>query len=284
MSFMITPMRQMIKLEAGQTYTGYITLSVPRDAEEFHYVVSVLPYSIVGKEYRADFAFESDRTLLAKWITVDEPMGSLAPNGTKEIHYTIRVPDSVPDGGQYAAIAVSSNGRIGGGGNTNVQNIFEVASVLYADTSGETVHAGEILKNIVPGFSTTNDVKTEVDVSNTGNVHELVRTKIEVRNVITGEAVLMDDNEYDEIVMPDATRYISRKIDHLANLGVYDITQSVEYVNGEVNTVNQTLFIMPIWFIVLLILTVAAFIATIIRLVKRRYETKVELDAPHPLK
>ena len=97
-------------------------------------------------------------------------------------------------------------------------------------------------------------------------------------------SVQMDDNEYDEIVMPDATRYISRKIDHLANLGVYDITQSVEYVNGEVNTVNQTLFIMPIWFIVLLILTAAAFIATIIRLVKRRYETKVELDAPHPLK
>ena len=152
-AFTVMPMRQTIELVPGQTYTGYITVANPQVAtEDFHYFATAVPYSVIGEDYQADFATRSNRTLMADWITIENPRGEVAPNGTEKIYYTIKVPESVPAGGQYAAIAVSSDTDMVARQGLNVQSVFEIASALYAVVDGETEHAGEVLENKVPGF------------------------------------------------------------------------------------------------------------------------------------
>ena len=274
--FSVSPMRQLLTLEPGQTYTGYIVVANSQEASDvLHYRATVTPYSVSGENYEADFLAESDRTLMAKWITIDEPIGEIAVNGKKRLHYTIKVPESVPAGGQYAAIAVSSEVRQGQENKSNVKNVFEIASVLYAGVDGETIHKGEIIENSLPGFSTTNDIKATLLLKNDGNVHEVATTKITVKEVLTGNMILNSDNEYTDIIMPESTRYLTRRIDHLANLGIYEVTQAVDYLDAE-DSVTQIVVIIPIWFMVLVAATLIVLFWTIKHLLFKKPHAKME--------
>ena len=276
-AFTVMPMRQTIELTPGQTYTGYITVANPQAAtENFYYLATAVPYSVTGEDYRADFVTKSNRTLMADWITIENPRGEIEPNGTERVYYTIKVPDSVPAGGQYAAIAVSSDKSSATQKGLNMQSVFEIASTIYAVVDGETEHAGEVLENKVPGFSTSNDVKTTLMLKNTGNVHELAKVTMTVKEMLTGNVVVGDDGEYEEIMMPDSTRYISRRIDHLANLGIYEVKQSVEYLGTE-NSVSGVLVVCPVWFMALVVMTIIALIWTIKRLTSRKAHAKMEV-------
>lgn len=269
-AFTVTPMRQSIKLEAGQVYQGYITIANPQSAtENLSYFVQALPFSVKEDGASADFATESNRTLMAKWLKIDEPTGELKPNETRRIHWTIEVPSSVPAGGQYAAVAVSAVNDVVDADKMNVQNVFEIASLIYAEVEGETVHAGEVMENSVPGFSVSNDVKTVLELKNNGNVHEEAVTTITVKEVLTGNYILKDDNEYVDYVMPDSERYVTRQIDGLAELGIYEVVQSVKFAGSEENRVTQTLVIMPVWFMLLVAFTVVAFVWLMVRTVVR---------------
>ena len=276
-AFTVMPMRQTIELVPGQTYTGYITVANPQAAtEDFHYFATAVPYSVIGEDYQADFATKSNRTLMADWITIENPRGEVAPNGTEKIYYTIKVPESVPAGGQYAAIAVSSDTDMVARQGLNVQSVFEIASALYAVVDGETEHAGEVLENKVPGFSTTNDVKTTLMLRNDGNVHESAKIKMTVKEVLTGNIVVGDDGTYEEVIMPESTRYVSRQIDHLASLGIYEVKQSVEYLGAE-NDATGILIVCPVWFMALVVGTIIVLIWTIKRLTSRKAHAKMEV-------
>jgi len=139
---------------------------------------------------------------------------------------------------------------------------------------GETEHAGEVLENKVPGFSTTNDVKTTLMLRNDGNVHESAKIKMTVKEVLTGNIVVGDDGTYEEVIMPESTRYVSRQIDHLASLGIYEVKQSVEYLGAE-NDATGILIVCPVWFMALVVGTIIVLIWTIKRLTSRKAHAKM---------
>jgi hypothetical protein len=267
-------------LEPGQTYDGSITIVNPADAtENFSYKISLLPYGVSGREYTADLTTDSDYTAIAKWISVEEPTGEVKPNESKEIKFTITVPENAPAGGQYAAIAVSSNNEISSTGGVAVQNVFELASLIYGQVAGETVHEGKILENNIPGFVTSTPVTLGALITNKGNVHEDATFVITVSNFFTGQVILPteeNEGEYNEIIMPDTERYVEREISNLPALGVVKVSQSI-YYNGELSKEEKEIIICPIWFMALVALTLAAIITTIVLIVKKHKKNKAKL-------
>lgn len=280
--FTVTPMSERFELDPGQTYEGKVTVINPNDAtEDFNYKVYVAPYGVVGENYDADLLTENSYNQIKDWITIEEPTGSLKPNQANEVHYKITVPENVPAGGQYAAIVVSQDEQSESGGNgVAVKDIFELASLIYANVNGETVHKGEILENNVPGFVTGAPITVGVEVKNEGNIHENASIKIRATDVFTGRVIVGNDEtegNYSEIVMPETTRYIERNISEgLPMLGIVHVEQKVTY-NGETSDVVRDVIICPAWFIVLIGAVIGMIVAMIVRMIHKNRKVKREL-------
>lgn len=273
--FSVLPMGQRFSLEAGHTYTGSITISNSINAtEDFAYFVEVAPYTLIGDDYSTDFATTSAYTAITDWITVSNPTGILHPNEHHVIDFTITVPENAPAGGQYAALVVSEDPAAAAATEgINVKNVLSLASVIYADVAGVTIRDGSIIDNYLPSFSFDNHIAATATIENRGNVHSDAIIVINVENLLTGETIFPLEEEKDkfqEIVMPESTRFITRTIDGLPPLGAVKISQAV-YFNDLVSKNEQTLIICPLWFIFLVTFAVASIITAIIgRSVHRR--------------
>lgn len=275
--FTVTPMSQRVSLEPGEVYAGSVTIVNPTDAtSDFIYSATVAPYGVVGNDYNADFISTGDRVQMANWITISEPAGKIKPGESKEIKFQIKVPDSAPAGGQYAAIMLSSNNEVGANDGALIQNVFEMASLIYANVAGETVREGEILENNVPGFVVTTPIVTSAFLNNTGNVHEDATFVLTASDFFTGRVILpSEENEgrYSEIIMPETERYTTRVISDLPAVGVVKVSQTINY-NGQTSVVEKNVIICPIWLIILVLLILAALVTVVIRLVLRHYHKK----------
>lgn len=266
-AFTILPMSQNFILTPGKTYTGSITIVNPvNSTSDFAYSVSVSPYNVIGEDYQADITTVSAYSQIAEWVTIAEPTGSIAPNESREVEFTITVPEDARPGGQYAAIMVSSDPSKQQSEGVSINNVFALASIVYADVEGEVTHEGTILENNVPEFSTTTPISVSALLDNHGNVHETAIVTLNVSNAVTGEKIFPTDedqnNRFSEIVMPETTRYINRNIDNLPVLGIIKVEQTV-YYNNEVSTVVKDVILCPIWFFCLVLLVITSIIGFI---------------------
>ena len=279
--FLITPMTQKMELKAGESYTGTIKVANPADAtREFSFVAEVSPYGVVGEDYTADLKTKSNRTMIADWIKLEDAKGTLEPNGTANIKFTITVPEDAPAGAQYAAIVVSQSKDEAKKSGMNVDNIVEIASIIYGEVEGETVMDGHILENEVPGFSTAAPITVSAKFDNHGNVYDSAMITIAAKNNITGEVYLPTENNegfYEELILPDTTRAVERNVEGLPFLGIVHIEQSINY-NGEVSKVEKDVIICPVWFMVLAAVVVAALVALIVRLIIKHRRAKAPVE------
>ena len=274
--FTINPMsHRMETLEPGEAYTGSVTIVNPATAsEDFYYSTRVAPYGVKGENYSADLITETNYTRIADWITIDEPTGSIKPNESKVVNYTIEVPKNAPAGGQYAAIIVSKNPEKTeeSGSSVAVKDTYEIASLIYADIDGKTTHDGEIIENTIPGFTTSPLITVGAMLSNTGNVHEYATIIIGATNIFTGEVITDPNNEtnrYTELIMPESERYVQRDInENLPQLGFVHVEQTI-YYNDQVSTEARDVIICPVWFLILILFVIAMLVSTIAKMIVR---------------
>lgn len=272
--FTVTPMSQRISLEAGKTVEGTISVINPNDSvDDLKYKAYVAPYGVVGDGYEADLTTDSKYNQIKEWITIENPTGTIEPNKTGEIKFKIKVPGSAPAGGQYAAIVITRDDDTKATDNgVAVRDIFEMASLIYADVAGETVRKGEILSNEIPGFVTNPPIVLSAQISNEGNSHENATVIIKATNFFTGDVIVEGNTEdayYSEIIMPETTRYVTREINEgLPLFGAVKVEQTI-YYRGSSSTEEKTVIICPIWFLLLVIASVAVIIATIVMIVRK---------------
>lgn len=269
--FTVTPMSHNINLEVGGVYEGYIILANPVNAtEDFEYRVTVSPYTVLGDEYTADFAASSARTQIVDWITIENPTGTLKPNSTTKVNFRVEVPDTAPAGGQYATLLVGSNKDAGSDSGVSVNNVFEMASVIYANVAGETIRDGEVLENSIPGFVTSVPIRATALITNNGNAHEVARITLEVKSIFSSDLIYPlsgDDGSVSEVIMPETSRYVSRDINGISPLGIYEITQTIDYL-GETHELKQVVVACPIWFMVLVAVTLTTLVSFFVYRIK----------------
>ena len=277
-TFTLLPMSQRFLLIPGKVTEGSIKIVNPADAtEDFSYKVTVTPYGVVGEDYKADLETDSTRTAIAKWIEIEEPTGKIKPNESKEVKFKINVPANAPVGGQYATIAVSSNADTSSSSGVAVQNVLEMASVIYGTVNGPIEHKGEILENNVPGFIVSPPATLSALIKNEGNIHEDASFTIKVTDFFSGNTILPtedDDGEYSELVMPETTRYIEREVGNLPALGVVKVVQTINYMGKEPSTTDKVIIICPIWFMALVAATALAIIFTIVQIIRKHRKHK----------
>ena len=273
--FTVTPMSNTLNLKAGETYEGYILISNPENSEgDFDYLVEVAPYGVTNNNYDADLTTASGRTLLAEWVKISNATGIIKPNEKVRVEYTITVPEDAAGGGQYAALVVSKNthGEVVNA-NIGVSNVFGMASILYATIDGEIDRSSEVLENSIPGFTTNLPVVSSIMLKNDGNIHEEANIYISIKNVLNGEKVYPKEGStggIQEEILPGTTRYLTESIQDISPLGIYEVTQTVQYLDQD-HITTQILIACPIWFMFLAFVTVCSILSFIVsRIIKHK--------------
>ena len=272
-TFIVSPMSQFVSLTPGQTYSGSIKVVNPSGSTaDLDFSARVTPYSVIGQEYQADLATVSNFSQIVDWVQLDTPTGTIAPNSTAEIPFTITVPADAPAGGQYATIVVSQSSAV----DNSISSIVGMASIIYADVAGETTHSGEVLDTSMPGFSFVTPVSIATTITNTGNVHETASVKLSVVNNVTGERIFPKSDQPDtfsEVIMPSSTRLLVRQLEGLPALGAVQVTQTVTY-DGTESTFSGTLVLCPLWFIAIVAFTIFSIIFMLVFRARSRKQHK----------
>ena len=274
-SLTIMPMSQEISLIPGETYTGSITIANPSSStSDLSYKASISPYSVVGSSYNADLLSETSRTDIANWITITNASGTLAPNDTAEIHFTIKVPSDAAPGGQYATIKFTKEDATPTSDGLTIGNIYEVASIIYGNVAGEVIREGSVTSQSIPSFVTTPNFTSTATIENHGTTHEDAVVSFIITNAFNGNVIYStSDTTINEVIMPDTTRDLSYNFTSLPVIGIINVAQTIEY-NNETYSLSQNIFICPVWFMVIVATLLASTISLVIFRLKKSHRRK----------
>lgn len=269
----VSPTKQKISLTPGANYTGtFKVMNVGKAG--FNYTTSATPYSVTNDSYDADYATTTVYNQISEWITFDNKTktGYLNPGEIQEVTYTVKVPEDVPAGGQYAVLMAQTDA--GNAEDATINVVHRVGMILYAAVPGETRASGEIIKNTVNSFYFNPPITVSSLVKNTGNVEQTATYTTNIWPLFQKETVFSNaDNPLTLDVIPETSRFNSISWDGAPSLGIFYVEQTIEFA-GETSTVKKLVLICPLW---LLFIIFALLFFIIFWLVSRSRDRKREM-------
>lgn len=268
-SFSVSPMNQELILNAGEITNGTMMIANPAaNTIDFNYEIVVEPFYVTDEE---SYVFENngDYTQIVNWITIDELTGTLAPNETKTVHFSINTPSNAPAGGQYASLTVRSLSSNGTDGGINLQQNFAISHILYAEVAGTTVRQGEILEASVPSFLFGGKIGGTSRIKNTGNVHSHAKYTIQVFPLFSDEEVFTnEEHPTDRIIYPGITRQETTYWGDTPSMGIFNVVYTAEF-EGVTSQVKKMVIVCPLWLLLTILAVIAFIIISIIYKVKK---------------
>ena len=277
-TIVVSPTYQNIILVPGEVYRGSITVSNPDSSKrDLYYSASVGSFQQVNEGTSSDDYGNVDTSKVTAynqimdWITFDKKNGVISPNNKDTFTFTINVPKDAPAGGQYATILFTndSNKYETDGTGVGVQNIFQFASIIYAEVAGTTRQEGAILENNVPSFLLNGNLEATARVKNNGNVHTDASFILQIWPLFSDEEICTnEENATTSLIMPETERYHTETC-NLPPIGLFRAKQTVK-IFGEESIVEKTVIVCPLWLIFVILFVVIALIIWIIIRMKSR--------------
>lgn len=282
----LSPASEDFSFEAGDVHESTIKIKNMNASDTSNLKVYAAPYS-VDENSTKDFTTNKPRTQISRWIEFEGPDGEYAqeaifevgPCDERTVNYRVVVPDSIPDGGQYAVIFVENAGS---GSDAGIKTVSRAGMLVYGRASGgETIEQAEILDIRVGTSDEAKDKdgqplgKTVVsvggEVKNTGNVDIAVTGDFKVTNVFGQE--LYHNTAYTS-VLPDATMKITDDWADTSMIGLFMVTYSLSAPGVETREVTQLVFICPLPVLIVMVLFLIVVIVGIVSIRKKRRERK----------
>ena len=249
----LSPVTKKYEIAAGDSTRGSFTVLNTGDVE-FSFIVYAKPYSVSGSNYDANYSDESaPRADAYDWVVFDTAEGTLAPQESMEIGYTVDMPLDAGLGGHYAVLFAETQPSEDVEGNQIIRK-KRVGSVLRVNVSGDINEQGSVVGSTIPGFISSPPLKTTLDVKNDGNVDFTVLSSIKVSDVFGNTKY--SNQKVDTIVYPDTTRSIEQNWDGASWLGLYKVDISAKYLDQGYQT-SKYVLIVPRWLIALTVILIA---------------------------
>lgn len=277
-TLIVSPTSQKMILMPGETFTGTIKVSNPNDAKQnLDYSVYIGSFSQKKDENSVDdygmvdTDIVSNYNMMMEWITLEKDSGSVAPNETDIVPFTITVPETAPAGGQYATLLVKDDTKTNeeGAGNVLIQNVTQIASIIYAEVAGETEDKGQILENTIPGLILSNPLTASSMVKNDGNIHTNAKYTLQVWPMFGDEEICTNEEQPTEsLVMPETTKYHAEECE-LPQIGIFRAKQIVN-IFGETSEVEKVVIACPIWLLFLIAFIIVGIIIWLMMRMKNK--------------
>jgi hypothetical protein len=235
----VTPPAVRFELNPGASASG--SFKVTNDGTlPFTYSIYVSPYSPINEQYEISFTQETARNQITRWLTFSQEQGSLTSRQSDEITFTINVPVDVPAGGQYATIFIET------GGNPATNNVGvlvkqRIGVIVYARILGNTRDEGELERAWIPSFQWYLPVTTSSLIANAGNTDFTVNYTATARGFFGG--LVRAEKQY--AVLPETKREVTLEIADLAPLGLYFVTQELDFLEQNYSQTKWVWVIHP---------------------------------------
>lgn len=265
-SMEVSPAHDSSSLDPGAVYTKSFEVS-NNGTDPMDFVIKITPYQVENHTYNVIDNIRNEYTQITDWITLSMDSGHLEPGEKIDVAFTINVPESTPAGAQYAMIVVEPLKGLEGG---VVNAIQRVGYIVSSEISGETKIGGEILSKEMNSFLFEPPITAKYSVSNTGNVGNTASAVLRITNYFTGsEAYSNAKNPIINEILPGTERDMSISWDGSPYIGIFKANLTVNYLD-EVATLSKTIFLCPIWFIIVVLLLLFIAISIIVIRIKKR--------------
>lgn len=259
------------EMQPGKTYDGVFKVQ-NTGAKEFEYAISITPYSVSDDKYTLDSETETTYTQMKDWVTLSQNSGTLAPDSTEEIKYSIRVPSDAPAGGQYALINIRMAQSDDANSGAAITATKQIGFRLLGDVEGNTRRTGKVTEQNIPSILFNPPISATSVVENTGNTHITASYVLQVFPLFGNEEVYTnEESPYEVTVLPETSRYNSISWDDAPHLGIFRVKQTVT-IADETKTIEKTVFLCPIWFIFIILLIIFCIVFWICSRIKSRRE------------
>lgn len=200
---------------------------------------------------------------IATWISIDQTNFLLEPKQKKTITFTVNVPEDVDYYDAMGALVVrgyplknntSSNQNMP---NMQVQQVPEIVVPISVGYPGKIVESLQLLDYSTPSFLFNFMNGTFVyHVKNNGTVYANMTGNVELKgwfnshNLNTTGGVFPDDQYYLKTSWSPG----------IFDVGLYEATTTIKYgrfAPTQTITTKDTIFVFPVWLIVLIVLVVA---------------------------
>lgn len=209
----IVPPLVKINMVPGQVWSSSLKV-VNNNKDELTVYASALDFTSNKENGAVEFIpkeniQEGQSFLLSQWLEVSLDPIVIAPYQSKEIPFTIRVPEGAEPGGHYAAILVSNRAADGNMPGSGIKVASSVSCLILLNVQGEVVEDA-----IIREFSSPRDFyqKPAVDfvarVENKGNVHIQPKGEIKIFNFWGKErgSVVFNQSAHFGNVLPKSVR------------------------------------------------------------------------------
>lgn len=277
-TFSVSPARQEMEIEAGQTVTRYIDV-VNRLGRPSRYELEVDPF-IAGSPTDGGVVVPNEEppNSAVSWIQPEVDQFILQDGERIRVAVRISAPTNAAAGGHYAGVFFSSYSLDRPLPTTNINVVTRVGALFLINVKGDVVEAGRISQFSVPGVHTrVEPVKFSISFRNEGTTHVIPHGAIEVKNMFGSRVALLPVEAW--YVLPQSER--SREVvwDRSWLWGPYRAKLTLTYgrAGDQVATAETIIWALP-WRMVAIVLLalVAAW------LLWRRYLSRIQISFSQP--
>lgn len=274
----VSPRNQRIILTPGETFVGSFTVSNPGTSDDsFDFFTEVVPF-YVDEDYSLYYDVSSDYNQMVDWISVEESGGTIEPNASMTINYTIDVPEDAPAGGQYAAIRAATKSRGTADGAINLDTSYGIAFIICAEIAGTTERSGEINGVNVSSFLLSGNISGASSIKNTGNVHGIAKYTLQVFPLFSSEEVYTNEEDSDTmLILPNRTLYNETVWSDTPALGIFNVVYTVEF-EGVTQQVSKMVIKCPIWLLFIIIFVIAAIVIYFVMRARSRKNSRKRIE------
>ena len=281
LSFSLSPMKQSIVMNPGDTYHGSFKIVNPHSSE------NPVKYEIERKSFYVnenyETTFDEVDSPIVDWTTMNSPeSGTIEPNSNIDVMFTIDVPQDAAAGGQYEAFLVKTQfDETSGSKSASSAAIKEqliMTHLVFAEITGNTTRQGEIKDLNVPSFLLSGNVTASSSIKNTGNIHGTAKYKLQVFPLFSNEEIYTNEEEPEtRIILPERTLYNEISWPETPEVGIFNVVYTVEF-EGVTEQVSKMVIKCPIWLLFVIIFAVVALIIWIIVRAKNKSKKSRKSD------
>lgn len=228
---------------------------------------------------------EQNGATLAEWVTYASDPITISPEQVYELPFTVRIPESAPPGGHFAAFLVGTKPPDGVAGATQLRTSQVVTSLFFVRVAGDVVEAGAIREfGASAWFYSRPEATLNVRFENKGNVHLRPQGDITIYNMWGQERGVVPINRQSHFgnVLPESIRKFTftwRGEWSFSDIGRYRAVVTLAYGQDARQFVSSTAYfwVIPLVPVVITLTAVGALVFALIWLIRLYVRRMLEM-------
>lgn len=204
-TFSVSPARQELEIEPGQTVTRYIDV-VNRLGRPSRYVLSVDPF-VAGSPNDGGVIVPDEEPVnsAVSWLRPEVDEFILQDGERIRLAVSVAAPANAGAGGHYAGIFFASHSMEEPLTTSNINVITRVGALFLINVKGDVVEAGRVSQFSGPRVHTRMEpVKFNVSFRNEGTTHVVPHGTVEIRNLFGSRVAMLPVEAW--YVLPQSER------------------------------------------------------------------------------